>query len=106
MSEEKNEVKKEEVKSEAKPAEAAPAVKSEAAAPAEAAKAPAAPVAPAAEKKEEPKKEKPSNCAGCNKSIKKKRWYYRNGKYFCTKRCWDSSVKKSEEKKEGAQPAS
>jgi hypothetical protein len=51
------------------------------------------------------KKEKPANCAGCNKSIKKKRWYYRDGKYYCTKRCWVTASKKKEEKKEGA-PAS
>lgn len=41
-----------------------------------------------------PKRERPSNCAGCNKSIKKKRWYYRNGKYYCTKRCWKNTLKK------------
>ncbi len=54
---------------------------------------------PAAEiKKEAPvvKKEKPANCASCNKSIKKKRWYYRNGKYFCSKRCWMTTLKKEE----------
>ena len=51
-----------------------------------------------------PKIEKPANCADCKKSIKKKRWYYRNGKYFCTKRCWNASVKK-EAKKEEAAPA-
>jgi len=56
-------------------------------------------------KKEEKKKEvgiskeKPSNCAACNKSIKRKRWYYRNGKYYCTKRCWKTSVKKEEKPK-------
>ena len=52
--------------------------------------------APAAkeEKKVEVKREKPSNCAGCNKSIKKKRWYYRNGKFYCTHRCWKSTLKK------------
>ncbi len=49
-----------------------------------------------------PKLEKPSNCSSCNKSIKKKRWYYRNGKFFCTKRCWSKTIKK-EEKKEEAQ---
>lgn len=53
----------------------------------EAAKAPA-------EKKAAPKKEKPANCSGCNKSIKKKRWYYRDGKFFCTKRCWRTALKK------------
>jgi len=46
-------------------------------------------------KPEEKKKEKPSNCAVCNKSIKKKRYYYRNGKYFCTQRCFKTTVKKA-----------
>ena len=53
--------------------------------------------APKAEepKPEEKKKEKPSNCASCNKSIRKTRHYYRNGKYFCTQRCFKSTVKKA-----------
>ncbi|MBI5143530.1 MAG: hypothetical protein HZA30_00480 [Candidatus Omnitrophica bacterium] len=62
--------------------------------------------APEQAKKEEkptttaaPKKEKPSNCAGCSKSIKKKRWYYRNGKYYCTKRCWKNALSKEEKPK-------
>jgi hypothetical protein len=59
----------------------------------------------AAEKKEAPKKEKPANCEGCKKSIKKKRWYYRDGKYYCTKRCWTSAVKKAP-KNEAAPAAS
>lgn len=46
-------------------------------------------------------KERPANCAACNKSIKKKRWYYRNGKCYCTKRCWKTTVKKEEKPKEG-----
>ena len=40
------------------------------------------------------KQERPANCAGCKKSIKNKRWYYRNGKYYCTKRCWSTAAKK------------
>lgn len=44
------------------------------------------------------KKEKPANCAACNKSIKKKRWYYRSGKYYCTKRCWKTTLKKEDAK--------
>jgi formylmethanofuran dehydrogenase subunit E len=63
------------------------------------ASAPEAPKAEApkadAPKPEEKKKEKPSNCAVCNKSIKKKRYYYRNGKYFCTQRCFKTTVKKA-----------
>ena len=41
-----------------------------------------------------PKKERPANCAACNKSMKDKRWYYRSGKYYCTKRCWRTAKKK------------
>ena len=49
-----------------------------------------APETKAAQKKEpEKKKERPTNCVVCNKAFKHKRWYYKNGKYFCTKRCWE-----------------
>jgi len=60
----------------------------------------AAPVADAAKKEAAPVKkiEKPTNCAKCNKSIKKIRWYYRNGKAYCTKRCWKTATEKKEEK--------
>jgi hypothetical protein len=50
-----------------------------------------------APKPEEKKKEKPSNCAVCNKSIKKTRHYYRNGKYFCNQRCFKTTVKKADQ---------
>lgn len=55
----------------------------------------AAAAAPAKEEKATPvKAEKPENCAACKKSIRKKRWYYRDGKYYCTKRCWSTATKK------------
>lgn len=79
---------------EAKPAEPAPKAET----PAQVKE----PSTPEAAKKPEEKKEanaakvRPSNCAACNKSIKKKRWYYRNGKYYCTKRCWKTAIKKEE----------
>lgn len=41
-------------------------------------------------------KGKPTNCLACNKVLRHKRWYYRNGLYYCTKRCW----KKDREAKE------
>lgn len=110
MSEEKKDIKPE-INETTKPASAAkePAQKPEAPKQQEAAKVEvlkpdaAKPEVPAAgaEKKadapkpEEKKKEKPSNCAVCNKSIKKKRYYYRNGKYFCTQRCFKTTVKKA-----------
>lgn len=37
--------------------------------------------------------EKQTNCLGCNKPLKKVRIYYRNGKYYCTKKCWIKATK-------------
>lgn len=45
-------------------------------------------------------KTKPANCADCNKPIRKKRWYYRNGKYYCSKRCFNNKVKKDSKPEE------
>ena len=42
-----------------------------------------------------PKEEKQTNCLSCNKPIKKIRRYYRDGKYYCTKRCWSNFIKKA-----------
>jgi formylmethanofuran dehydrogenase subunit E len=40
------------------------------------------------------------NCAGCSKPLKKKKKYYRNGKYYCNKNCFKNQGKpKAEEKK-------
>jgi hypothetical protein len=47
----------------------------------------------AAQKQEAPKKARPTNCAKCNKPLKKKLWYYRNGKHYCGKSCWSASLK-------------
>ena len=88
--EKKEEVKKEEAKKE----ELKKPVPEVAQKPAEPAAPASAPKAPEAKKKEEAAIEKPANCASCNKSIKNKRWYYRNGKYYCSKRCWQTAVKK------------
>jgi hypothetical protein len=66
-------------------------------------KAPEGAKAPEA-KKEAIKAEKPANCASCNKSIKNKRWYYRNGKYYCSKRCWQTAVKKDKAPAQEAAP--
>jgi hypothetical protein len=57
-----------------------------------------APAAPAA------KIEKGTNCPVCNKSIKKK-WYYRNGKYFCCKGCFQQDKKKAQGANAEAKPA-
>ena len=48
-----------------------------------------------------PKAEKQTNCPACNKLIKKLKRYYRDGKFYCSKRCWRTFIDKSkaEEKK-------
>jgi len=51
-------------------------------------------VAPA-EAQAKPKEEKQTNCLSCNKPIKKIRRYYRDGKLYCTKKCWSTFIKKS-----------
>ena len=46
---------------------------------------------------------KAAACTSCGKRLNRKQWYYRNGKYFCKKRCW---VKESEKvAKESAEKA-
>jgi hypothetical protein len=45
-----------------------------------------------------PQEEKQTNCLGCNKPLKKVRIYYRNGKFYCTKRCWRKSLAPKEAK--------
>ncbi|MFH0855196.1 MAG: hypothetical protein V1869_01565 [Candidatus Omnitrophota bacterium] len=42
-----------------------------------------------------PKEEKQTNCLSCNKPIKKIRRYYRDGKYYCTKKCWSNFIQKA-----------
>ena len=39
--------------------------------------------------------EKNANCAKCNKPLKRVKRYYRNGKYYCGKRCFKESLKKT-----------
>ncbi|MCX5710508.1 MAG: hypothetical protein NT060_00820 [Candidatus Omnitrophica bacterium] len=46
---------------------------------------------------EAPQVEVQTNCLSCNKPIKKIRRYYRDGKYYCTKRCWKDFLAKSKE---------
>ena len=103
MAEEKKEDKKEEPKIEAKVPEAPVSAEQ----PVSGSPAPAAAPAAKEEKKEAvpAKQEKPANCAGCKKSIKNKRWYYRNGKYYCTKRCWGTTNKKPAKTEEAPQKA-
>jgi hypothetical protein len=46
--------------------------------------------------------EKQTNCLACNKPLKKLKRYYRNGKFYCTKKCWRNHVKKQKEEKDNA----
>ncbi len=39
--------------------------------------------------------EKQTNCLACNKPLRKVRIYYRNGKFYCTKRCWQNFLEKA-----------
>ncbi len=60
-------------------------------------------MAPEATKEKEapakPKTEKQTNCPSCNKLIKKLKRYYRNGKFYCNKKCWRNYIKKTKEGK-------
>jgi hypothetical protein len=48
-----------------------------------------------------PAEEKQTNCPSCNKPIRKLKRYYRNGKFYCNKKCWFKVVKgKDKEAKE------
>lgn len=56
---------------------------------------------PAAAGTEKPKvqQEKQTNCLNCNKPIKKLKLYYRNGKFYCNKKCWRAFLTKAKEDK-------
>jgi hypothetical protein len=43
--------------------------------------------------------EKQTNCLGCNKPLKKVKVYYRNGKFYCSKKCWRDALNKAKEEK-------
>ena len=65
----------------------------------EAKEAPKAAEAPAAENvKVKKKKLRPTNCAQSNKRIRRKDWYYRDGKYFANKQCYNLFVVQAQEK--------
>ena len=53
-------------------------------------------VAPAT--KEAAPVEKQTNCPACNKPIKRLKRYYRDGIFYCNKRCWRKKVKTKEPK--------
>jgi hypothetical protein len=86
---------KEEAKAETTPAQPTPAQAAPAqptpAQPIPAQPAPAQPPAP------KPQEEKQTNCLGCGKPIKKLERYYRNGKFYCSKKCWRTKIAKDKE---------
>jgi hypothetical protein len=44
-----------------------------------------------------------ATCTSCGKRLNRKSWYYRNNKYFCKQRCWDTeAAKMAKEAKEKA----
>lgn len=55
------------------------------------------------------KKTKPTNCAQSNKRIRRKDWYYRDGKYFANKQCFklhaEAEAEKAQKAAQAAPPA-
>ena len=39
--------------------------------------------------------DRPTACSSCGKRLSKKSWYYRNGQFFCKKRCWETAKEKA-----------
>jgi len=56
-----------------------------------------APQTAAPQAAEQPKQEKQTNCITCNKPIKKLKRYYRDGKFYCAKKCYKDFLKKQKE---------
>lgn len=46
---------------------------------------------------------RPTNCAQSNKRIRRKDWFYRNGRYFANKRCFKLYVAQEAEKTKKAE---
>ena len=66
-----------------------------------------APAAVETAEKVKKKKLRPTNCAQSNKRIRRKDWYYRDGKYFANKQCFklyltQEAAKKVKEKETAA----
>ncbi len=51
----------------------------------------------AASAEAKPVEEKQTNCLSCNKPLKKIKRYYRNNKFYCSKKCWVKITKKATE---------
>ncbi|MCX5703890.1 MAG: hypothetical protein NT066_05315 [Candidatus Omnitrophica bacterium] len=54
---------------------------------------------PAKPQEAKPAVEKQTNCLSCNKPIRKLKRYYRDGKFYCSKKCWRNFLAKSKEGK-------
>ncbi|MCI0561112.1 MAG: hypothetical protein MN733_21715 [Nitrososphaera sp.] len=54
--------------------------------------------------------DRPATCMSCGKRLNRKSWYYRNGKHFCTKRCWkvehEKVLKEKKEQQESSKEGS
>lgn len=46
---------------------------------------------------EQTTQEESSNCAGCGKQMKKIKRYYRNGKFYCNRKCFKKKSKAKQE---------
>ncbi len=46
---------------------------------------------------------KSTNCAFCGKLVRRIKMYYRNGKYYCSKRCFKKMQEKLAKEKESEQ---
>lgn len=42
-----------------------------------------------------------ATCSSCGKRLNRKQWYYRNGKYFCKRRCWVTEQEKAAKESAG-----
>ena len=49
-----------------------------------------------------PKAQEQTNCLICNKPIKKLTRFYRDGKFYCSKKCWRTAKEKAKKEKETA----
>ena len=58
-----------------------------------------------AKKEETKKKLRPTNCAQSNKRIRRKDWYYRDGKYFANKQAYKLFTAAEAEKAQKAKEA-
>ncbi|HNX91359.1 MAG TPA: hypothetical protein PKY78_07610 [Candidatus Omnitrophota bacterium] len=47
-------------------------------------------------------RQRPAECAGCGKANKKEMWYYRNGGFYCNKRCYQKKLLDLKKKAEAA----